>query len=60
MLKNPKYSSVKELTLLIISAEHGANYNYLLNMSYRDLTEEAYNKRDAQINQLQNRQISNR
>lgn len=56
LLENPKFTSVKELIVLVTSAEHGASYNYLLDMSYKDLTEEAYNKRTKQIEKLKERQ----
>jgi hypothetical protein len=35
-----------------VKAEHGASYDYILRMSYRDLTEESYNKRQARIEEL--------
>lgn len=56
LLNSPKYTSVKELIYLITSAEAGAGYDYLLNMSYRDLTEEAYLRREKKIKELEDRQ----
>lgn len=55
VLDNPKYTSVKELISLITKAENGASYDYLLKLSYRDLTETAYNKREKTIADLENR-----
>jgi DNA topoisomerase-2 len=57
LLNNPKYTSVVELVRLVTSADDGANYNYLINMNYRDLTEEAYSKRQARIKYLEDRQL---
>jgi DNA topoisomerase-2 len=56
LLENPKYTSVKELIILITSAEYGASYDYLLDMSYKELTEEAYGKREKKIKELEERQ----
>ena len=56
LLENPKYTSVKELILLITSEEHGASYEYLLSMSYRDLTQNAFEKREKRIKELEERQ----
>ena len=55
VLENPKFTSIKELIKLITNAEHGADYDYLLRMSYRDLTEGAYNKRSDRIKELEER-----
>ena len=57
LLNNPKYTAVSDLIKLITDKEEGANYNYLINMSYRELTEEAYIKREQQIKHLQDRQL---
>jgi DNA gyrase/topoisomerase IV subunit B len=57
LLESPKFTSVKKLIELITLAKHGASYDYLLRMSYRDLTEDAYTKRDKKIKELQNRQV---
>jgi hypothetical protein len=55
MLFNPKFTSVEELRLLITSAEHGADYDYLINMTIRDLATEAYHKRQKRIEELEKR-----
>jgi len=55
LLDNPKFTSIKELVELITSAKYGADYDYLLRLSYRDLTEEAYDKREARIKELEQR-----
>lgn len=55
LLASPKYTTVDQLILMITSAEYGADYDYLLRMSYRDLTEEAYAKREQRIADLLDR-----
>ena len=57
LLENPKYVPVSELEFQATSPDHGASYNYLLNMSYKDITENAYNKRADRIKKLEERQI---
>ncbi len=52
ILENPRYTSVQLLRDLVTLAEHGASYDYILRMSYRDLTENAYTKREAKIAEL--------
>ncbi len=52
VLENPRYTSVDTLKDIILLAEHGASYEYILRMSYRDLTENAYKKREARIAEL--------
>jgi DNA topoisomerase-2 len=55
VLENPKFTSVKELIALITLPKNGASYNYLLGMSYRDLTEGAYKKRIKRLKELEDR-----
>lgn len=55
LLEKPKFTVVELLIELITQAKHGANYDYLLEMSYRDLTESAYNKRQKRIDELEER-----
>lgn len=55
VLDSPRYTSVKELIDLITKAENGANYDYLLKLSYRDLTENSYAKREKRIAELEER-----
>lgn len=57
LLENPKYTSVNELINLITLEENGASYNYLLNMSYKELTENSYDKRQKRIEELEKRQL---
>lgn len=57
LLENPKYITVDELKLHSVDEKFGASYNYLLDMSYRDLTENAYSKRAIRIDNLEKRQI---
>jgi DNA topoisomerase-2 len=57
LLENPRYTSISKMKHLATSAEDGATYNYLLNMSYRDLTEDAFTKRVNRIKDLESRQI---
>lgn len=52
VLENPKYTSIEVLRDTIMLEEYGASYDYILRMSYRDLTENAYNKREARIQEL--------
>lgn len=56
MLNNPKYTEVKELRPMITEEKYGANYDYLLSLSYRDLTKNAYQKRAEKIKALEKRQ----
>jgi len=56
LLNNPKYTALTDIVRLVTSEDEGANYNYLINMSYRDLTEESYDKRQLRIKHLLNRQ----
>jgi DNA topoisomerase-2 len=55
ILENPRFTSVKELIALITKAELGASYEYLLKISYRELTEGAYAKREKRIKELEDR-----
>jgi DNA topoisomerase-2 len=57
LLENPRYMSIDELKLQGTSEEYGASYNYLLGMSYRDLTENAHIKRADRIDKLEERQL---
>ena len=57
IIVNPKFNDVKSLKAMITQATHGASYNYLLSMSYRDLTQGAYDKRAAEITRLEERQL---
>ncbi len=52
VLENPRYTSIETLKDIILLAEHGASYDYILRMSYRDLTENAFKKREARIAEL--------
>jgi DNA topoisomerase-2 len=54
-LDNPKFTEIKDLANSI--TKHGASYDYLLNLSYRDLTEEAYEKRNKKIKEIEDRQV---
>ncbi len=56
ILDNPRYTSIQELKDLITREDNGASYEYILRMSYRDFTKEAYNKRQKRIEELQKRQ----
>lgn len=55
VLENPRYTSIEVLRDTIMLEEYGASYDYILRMSYRDLTENAYNKRQARIEELLSR-----
>ena len=52
ILENPRFTSVQLLKDLILLEKHGATYEYILRMTVRDLTENAYNKREARIAEL--------
>ena len=52
LLDNPQFTNVKELTQLITKKEHGASYDYLLRLRYKELQEEAYKKREEKIKKL--------
>jgi DNA topoisomerase-2 len=51
LLNNPKYTEVKDLIPLITSPP-AANYNYLIDMSLRDMSERSCLKRQEKINEL--------
>ena len=55
ILENPRFTEVALLRDMITLAKYGACYDYILRMSYRDLTENAYAKRDARIKELLDR-----
>jgi DNA topoisomerase-2 len=57
LLENPKYTTVKELKNMITNPNHGASYEYLLKVSYRDLTKTQYEKRADEIEKLKNRLV---
>ncbi len=57
ILDSPKFTDVKDLIRLITSETEGANYDYILKMSYRDLTENAYLKRQKKIEELEERLV---
>ncbi len=50
LLNQPKYTSISDLIRLITVED--ADYDYLLDMNYKDITEEAYKKREEQIKKL--------
>jgi DNA topoisomerase-2 len=52
LLENPQFTNVKELVKLITEEEHGANYEYLLLIQYRELQEGPYKKREEKIKEL--------
>lgn len=52
LIDNPKFTSLQMLFDLITKEEHGANYTYLLGMSYKTLTEDSYSKRQKRIEEL--------
>ena len=56
LLEQPKYTDVDSLKLLITSAEHGADYSYLIGMSYYELSNDGYRKRTKQLEELKERQ----
>jgi len=55
LLLNPQYTELKLLAPMITEAKYGASYDYLLDMSYRVLTKDAYAKREEEIKKLQER-----
>jgi DNA topoisomerase II len=57
LLDSPKYTELNLLKEYITEPKHGACYNYLIDMGYRDLTEESYNKRDLRIKEIETRQM---
>lgn len=52
ILENPRYTTIDILRDSIILEEYGASYEYILSMTYRDLTENAYDKRRERIEKL--------
>ena len=55
MLENPKYTDLHLLRNYILEEKYGASYDYIMNMTYKDLTKEAYNKREEMIKELLDR-----
>jgi DNA gyrase/topoisomerase IV subunit B len=53
VLENPRFTSVEELIKLITIDD--VSYEYLLRLNYRDLTKDAYEKREKKINELEDR-----
>lgn len=54
-LESPQFTDINMLEKMILEEKHGASYDYLLRLAYRDLTEEAYNKRVNKITELEER-----
>lgn len=52
VVNEPKYTDVKSLVLMATSVEYGADYDYILKMSYKHLTKDAFQKREARIKEL--------
>lgn len=57
LLDKPEYTEIKDLINMITSEAEGASYDYILKMSYRDLTQNAYEKRKKKIEELEERRI---
>jgi DNA topoisomerase-2 len=55
-LNNPKYTQIELLIDQITNPAYGATYDYLLDMGYKDLLENAYDKRNKAIQDLLERQ----
>lgn len=56
LLESPEYTPVDMLIKLITWAEHGASYEYILRIPYRDLTREAVERRQKRIDELKKKQ----
>lgn len=52
LVQEPKHVDIQNIAAHATSAEHGASYDYLLNLSYRNLTTEAFDKREEEIRKL--------
>ena len=52
ILENPRYTSIEILKDLVLLEKHGASYEYILRMTVRDQTENAYKKREDRIAEL--------
>jgi hypothetical protein len=53
LIESPRFTNIKDLIRLITVED--ASYDYILELSYRDLTESAYLKRQKRIEELQER-----
>jgi DNA topoisomerase-2 len=53
LLNNPKFTELNELIKLITDEKYGASYDYLLDMGYRTLTKESFDKREKQLEELE-------
>jgi len=56
LIINPKFEQVDLLYDMVVSESYGANYDYLLNLSYKEINKEAYKRRELEINKLKERQ----
>jgi len=55
LINNPRYTEVSELYAQCTEVAHGASYDYLTRMSYKDLTTEAFEARKKCISNLRAR-----
>jgi DNA topoisomerase-2 len=55
LLLNPKYTKISELHDMIINNEPGTSYDYLINLRYSDMIEDACKKRDEDLKKLYNK-----
>ena len=54
LLKNPKYTEIKNLEKMIInSTELGTTFDYLTNLRYKDMIESACKKRNVQLKEYE-------
>jgi DNA topoisomerase-2 len=55
LLLSPKYTKVSELSSMIINGPHDCTYNYLVNLRYSDMIEDACVRRENELKELEKR-----
>ena len=55
LLLSPRYTKVSEMKTLIMNGPHGTTYNYLVNLRYSDMIEDACAKRKKELEELKKR-----
>ena len=52
LLLSPRYTKVSELSSMIMNGPHNCTYNYLVNLRYSDMIEDACVKREDELKEL--------
>jgi DNA topoisomerase-2 len=53
LLLSPRYTKVAELRSMIINGSHNCTYNYLVNLRYSDMIEDACIRRETELKELE-------